>query len=1610
MDDYSISSADVVTEAIRSRHEIDNLIHQPSSSKNMSYNDSSSFNQNNNNNNHNHNHNHKKFIAPVDDGVATLSLKEFSNAIFQYEYLADLHATVADSIPEDMDGKKPDECLIDLGSVAYPAVFPQCPNLSQIQSSMSSQKLFITLYSIDGYNYTAEYNHVYRGKISWDTAYKDIFTIALRAIQTQDPSLSTDQAMSYTIYMLRMIAWETSLCQHAASDSIENTFPVLNAVAETTSFHHVKVYIGRHYGTTARIAGELCFWLRLSPGVEMTADRGPNDTLSITVARSFNFVYYRRYALNPIQVEEFSHNNRDPSVNGGDIIKHVNPNDPPLPPPPPPPPQDVQLWLLLGDLDIGTGGVDERIRRRNETVDEDHDDRRQQQQRPMPMYSGSDDVSVISTVRSSITGHNTQGQRTDISSLTGKKNNYKKDEAKAEDIAFQLLEGSSICSEILGWGQNITHALGLEKTDIYEPRPVPIPASLTLERVAQIACSPRHTLIVTKFGNIYGVGENSEGALGLGDTISRKQFTLIQWPQLEAPRITKVAAGSGDIGSHSLAIDENGALYSWGVAYSCGHGDVKPVLAPTLVTSFPIPKPGDEEDILSIDVDDDDDGNTPNITKVSVPVRDVAAGSGFSVIITKSGRVATFGMWAHGRLGQGPTPYRETRGKRKLARYQLRPRYLDIGGDWNDNGAYIVNKAIQVAAGDSHTLCLLENGSVLSWGHNSCGQIGSGVSASGFLRDCLIPAIVSPFNSNSSSSSSSSSSGNSNSGESNTNNSKTINTQTTSIDPSSGVRVESIACGAHHSICIDDRGCVWTWGARGADCLGHYDCQIEGDWAARIGGVFAAGTNSPKVMVPFELLDWCSKWSKPRRVMSLGERIVSATAGDMHSVFLTSDGVMYICGAGPVVPSFVPGGDTGTGAMTENENDNEEVEIVPPLAVAVPRCPTSIWLTPLSTRKTVLVSSGGTRCFALVDSETIVGATKMMLKRAIYGSSKNDGYGYDSDSDGESLKNKNTEAGSVDSHLYSDYNANTETSVALKKRGRVDCFVLASGKAMLTHKALLSIRSDELRTMIIEESPSIDSTGLEPTQILLPELNGDVARSLVHYLYTDLLPTYATASLNILRSLVRTGKKLRMPRLEMLAARVLHALHVAEKDAENGNYADDEASASTLDARSTSSSYRSIHGFGLELPPPPLARDLGSLVGDPQHADVRFFAEGKSIYAHRFVLEARCGYFRALFRSGMQDAEVDEAGKLDVIVPDSFVGFLRFVIFLYTNTLPDGSDLALLEDLLVADRYGATDMTRLCESMLGPTPTNWIDLLRAAHLVRSNRLIVEVEGWLRDNLHELRAPDADDVNGGDNGIGGSGREEMPSIFEEDDGEDFEENEAKNHHDFEDASAISGVTGFTQETNYKVKGKTTGGLSVQTGSHSTGTMNTRETMEALSTYSARMVENNPVLQTIKEEFPDLLPDLMAQRAAAKPLPPSEALIQRTLNKVADDGEALPGDSLNKDLGLAKGMTFPWKLMIIIVIGWFLHHILRSVRSFHFLLPLLNISVLVLLMYFAFVDQGQEDSTSKAAVLQMASAAGFRTPGNQAVRMVNSHPMTQSQQIAQNEARQRNYNRR
>lgn len=228
---------------------------------------------------------------------------------------------------------------------------------------------------------------------------------------------------------------------------------------------------------------------------------------------------------------------------------------------------------------------------------------------------------------------------------------------------------------------------------------------------------------------------------------------------------------------------------------------------------------------------------------------------------------------------------------------------------------------------------------------------------------------------------------------------------------------------------------------------------------------------------------------------------------------------------------------------------------------------------------------------------------------------------------------------------------------------------------LLAHRALLSIRSPALRDLILQELPTDDYASggsLQPTQLLLPELHADAARALLSFLYTDVLPQSCIGNVMLLRALVRASVSLRLPRLQIICERLLAALSTAGMGTDR--------SETLLRAKSRAA-------LGLEMPPPTLARDLGNLVGDPEFADIRFIAEGRALVAHRFLLETRCEYFRAMFRSGMsEDAEGYSGGMVDVVVPDTFVGFLRLLIFIYTDTLPDGSDGALLEDLMSADR------------------------------------------------------------------------------------------------------------------------------------------------------------------------------------------------------------------------------------------------------------------------------------------------------------------------------------
>ena len=305
--------------------------------------------------------------------------------------------------------------------------------------------------------------------------------------------------------------------------------------------------------------------------------------------------------------------------------------------------------------------------------------------------------------------------------------------------------------------------------------------------------------------------------------------------------------------------------------------------------------------------------------------------------------------------------------------------------------------------------------------------------------------------------------------------------------------------------------------------------------------------------------------------------------------------------------------------------------------VSIPRCPSSSWMSAMCTRRYVHVASAGHKCIVVQDEELIVPSLTAPLLHL--STSPVDlaaaGDGYKSEEDGE---------GSVGSGR-SRYSSTTLNSAVFEARGRVDCMLVSSGKVCLVHRALLSQRSNVIRDLILEDTPTEEEEWLvQPTQLLLPELHRETASALVHFLYTDTLPTHCLKNVSLLHTLSHVGNSLRINRLKVLCENLLGTM-AGLMATNEGRLTDDIVATEEVE-------YSDVH----TMPPTTLARDLGNLIGDQQFADVRFIVEGRPIAAHRFILEHRSEFFRHLLNSSMTGGSgqgEDNPRVLDIVIPGS---------------------------------------------------------------------------------------------------------------------------------------------------------------------------------------------------------------------------------------------------------------------------------------------------------------------------------------------------------------------
>jgi len=308
--------------------------------------------------------------------------------------------------------------------------------------------------------------------------------------------------------------------------------------------------------------------------------------------------------------------------------------------------------------------------------------------------------------------------------------------------------------------------------------------------IDKVSAGGHHSLVLRGNGSIYAFGRNSRGRLGIGDYTHRDEAVKIPRDGEDgeglphAINAVDICAGS----SHSLVLLENGDVYSFGYGNDgeLGHG------------SF-----GDVENVpLRIETNLPADADAVGI----------AAGGSHSLIVLDNGDVYSFGDNDDGQLGLGHSSERNS------------PQKIPREGEGGE-GLPAHMDAVAVAAGGDHSLVLLENGDLYSFGCNDNFQLGLGHS-----NNKEVPTKISRG----------------------------------ADGLPADVGVKKLSAGEEHSLVLLENGEIYSFGYGMYGRLGHDSSRNE---------------------------------SVPRLVEELeGRNMISISAGKEHSLVVEDDGTAYSFG------------------------------------------------------------------------------------------------------------------------------------------------------------------------------------------------------------------------------------------------------------------------------------------------------------------------------------------------------------------------------------------------------------------------------------------------------------------------------------------------------------------------------------------------------------------------------------------------------------------------------------------------------------------------------------------------------------------------------------------
>ncbi|OZJ04137.1 hypothetical protein BZG36_02837 [Bifiguratus adelaidae] len=324
--------------------------------------------------------------------------------------------------------------------------------------------------------------------------------------------------------------------------------------------------------------------------------------------------------------------------------------------------------------------------------------------------------------------------------------------------------------KLYSWGCNDKRALGRSGEE-YEPGAV---EGLDHVKVVKVACGDSITVALTAEGKVWcwGTYRSSQGDLGFSKSQSIQDVPE-EFAPLTGETIVDVACGT----DHALALTDDGKVYGW------GNGEQNQIGRRIL-----------ERRKLN--------GLDPQLTSLR-NITMIASGSYHSLAVDTEGRLWVWGLNNFGQCG--------LRGQKKTT-LDIIPTpqrlVLDNLGENEDEDTRPF-KIKQIAAGEQHSLLLMESGDVYAFGRADFGQLGiSGEQVTSVVAQETLE----------------------HDGEENGVDELSSGFKKAIYHPvkvSIPAKVTAISCGIHHNLALTQEGQVYAWGFGESLALGNGSDEDE---------------------------------------------------------------------------------------------------------------------------------------------------------------------------------------------------------------------------------------------------------------------------------------------------------------------------------------------------------------------------------------------------------------------------------------------------------------------------------------------------------------------------------------------------------------------------------------------------------------------------------------------------------------------------------------------------------------------------------------------------------------------------------------------------------------